>query len=146
MKIILLKDISGVGRKYDIKNVADGFARNVLLPRQQAEIATEATVKRMEKLKTDDVDRKAAHAEELLAQLMRAQEVAFEIARKANDEGHLFAGLKKEDVLKVIHDKGFTFGEEHVQVEKPIKTTGKHDIEVIVGTKKGILTLDVKAA
>ena len=146
MKVILLKDISGVGRKHEIKQVADGFARNKLFPGKLAEIATDAAVARILKAKGEQRSRALANEQGLIAQLMRAQEVTFECVCKANAEGHLFAGLKKDEVLKVIHGKGFTFTDAQLLIEKPIKTTGKHELEVVVGNKKGLLVLNVKPA
>ncbi len=145
MKVILLKDVPKVGHKYDVKTVADGFARHVLLPKGQAEYATPAALNRLEKLKGVHMERSVAHEEEMLAQLMRAQEVSFEITRKANKEGHLFAGLKKEDIVRLIHGKGFTFNEEQVILDKPIKNTGEYEFPVVVGSKQGICRLIVRA-
>ena len=146
MKIILLKDVPKVGRKYEIKNIADGFARNMLFPKGLAEVATPDAVRRIEKIKAADTSRVAAAEGELLAQLERLADVTFQIERKANTEGHLFAGLKQEEVLDVVHKKGFSFTANHLNLEKPIKTVGKREVEVAVGNKKGVLLLEVKAA
>ena len=146
MKVILLKDVPKVGRRYEIKNIADGFARNMLFPKGLAEVATPDAVKRIEKLKAADTSRHAAAESELHAQLARLADMEFQIARKANPEGHLFAGLKQEEILDALHKKGFSFGADHFDLEKPIKTVGKHEIEMTVGKKKGVMILEVKAA
>ena len=146
MKIILLKDVSGLDHKYDVKTVADGYGRNVLIPKGHAELATEATIKRLEKLKGEQHARVAASEAVLLKQLESLSHTSITLACKANEEGHLFASLKKEEIVKELQAKGFHFTEDHLEVEKPLKATGKHEIPVTVGSRKGTLTIEVTSA
>lgn len=146
MKVVLLKDVPGVGRKYDIKNVTDGFARNLLFPQGQAAVATEAAIKSLEKKKLNDQIRQAETEAALLKKLDELKGQVVHLLRKASAEGHLFAGLKKEELLAELYKQGFNFAESQIHLDKPIKTTGQHKLEVTVGSQKGTLVLDVKAA
>jgi large subunit ribosomal protein L9 len=145
MKVILLKDVSGVGRKHEVKQVADGFARNVLIPRGQAEIATDAALRHLEKLKGEANVREIAAESAIHASIDALAEQPLELMCKANAEGHLFAGIKKEEILKLLENKGFAFHSEHLQMEKPVKTVGVHEITVIVGKRSGLLRLSIRA-
>lgn len=145
MKVILLKDVSGFGRKYELKNVSDGYARNMLFPKGLAEIATDVSAKKYEKMAADEKGKREAQVSELEKQIKALGEKPIEIVEKANEEGHLFAGIKKELVTDLLRKNGVHVSEEHVQLEKPIKNVGKHNIEIKVGSKKMSVIVEVKA-
>ena len=69
MKIVLLKDIHGLGKKYDAVTVADGFALNNLIPKKQAEFSTDALIARYAKLKEAEGESRRVKEEEVLANL-----------------------------------------------------------------------------
>ncbi|MBI5138418.1 MAG: 50S ribosomal protein L9 [Candidatus Vogelbacteria bacterium] len=145
MKVILLKDVSGFGRKYELKNVSDGYARNMLFPKGLAEIATDATAKKYEKIVAEEKGKREAQTSELEKQIKELGEGSILITEKANDEGHLFAGLKKDVITELLRKNGVLLSPEQVELEKPIKTTGKHNIEIKVGSKKMSVVVEVKA-
>ena len=130
MQVILLKHISGVGNPGEIKNVADGYFRNFLLPRALAKPATPASVKEAERIK-EAAALKAARSREDFAKLLAAvQEETFAIARKANEEGHLFGSVTEKDIAEIVREKGYHVGEEHIRLESPLKTLGIHTIQL----------------
>lgn len=95
MKIILLKDIAKLGRKYDVKNVSDGYALNLLIPKGAAVAATPDALKRLE-AERSKIEGERKVQEELIAKnISGLQDVTLTIVGKANDKGHLFAGLHK---------------------------------------------------
>ena len=131
MKVILLQDVPKVGRKYEIKNVADGFARNVLLVQKKAVIATPAEVARIDKLKADQTQasaQKNAALEKLVADLNQSN---LTIKAKANDEGQLFAALPVSEIIKAIKDQGgVEVGEKDLEISQPIKKVGEHVLKI----------------
>lgn len=146
MQIILLKDVPKVGRKYDVKNVADGFATNMLLPRGLAQIATIETVKKIEQLKANDLTQKKVEEELLLKSLDQLKNTTITIRGKANEKGHLFAGITKEMLVKEIEKTSrIKISPEFINLEKPLKEIGEHKIVVNVGNKKGEFTLVVES-
>ncbi|OHB25728.1 MAG: 50S ribosomal protein L9 [Parcubacteria group bacterium RIFOXYD2_FULL_52_8] len=145
MQVILLKDVPGVGRKHDIKNVADGFARNRLFPGKLAEIATEGARTRVAELKAGASANQARREAELDAYLVLLKENILTLTAKANPEGHLFAGVKKDEILTLLHSKGYNFDADHLLMPKPLKTTGRHELSVLAGTKRGTVVLEIKA-
>ena len=141
MKIILLKDIHRVGRKYDVVTVADGYALNSLIPNKAAELATDAVVARHTKMKDIEEAGRSAREEALVAELGTLADKKFEITAKANEQGHLFASIHKDDISAVVG-----IGSEYIHLMHPIKEVGEHEIEVRVKdvVQKVVLTVHAK--
>ena len=133
MKIILLKDVAGVGRKYDIKTIADGFALNMLIPKGVAIAATPEAVKRVETEKAGMVAELQVQEELLHKSLESIDGKTIAISGKANEKGHLFAGLHKAEIIPAIErDLRISIPAEYIVLEKPIKEVGDHKIEIKV--------------
>jgi large subunit ribosomal protein L9 len=131
MKVILLKDVKGVGRKYDIKEVGDGHAVNFLIPRGFAETATPNAIKKMEMKKSTDTTMREVDAELAKANIAQLGEQAIEMTEKANEKGHLFAGVHTEEISKAVKKQiHLDILPEWIKLEKPIKTTGEYEINV----------------
>jgi large subunit ribosomal protein L9 len=146
MKVILLKDVAKIGRKYDVKNVADGYALNFLIPKGAAKVATSEALKKIEVLKTElDAERKVQ--EDLLSKnLHEIDGKEAKISVKANDKGHLFAALHATDIVTAVKESlGADIIAEFIVLDHPIKETGEHTIEVKVGEKSAKLKLVVEA-
>src|SRR3989338_9715865 len=110
MKIILLHDIAKVGKKYDIKNVSDGHALNLLIPKGLAITANDSAIKRVEKLKSKNTLHKKIQEDLLLMNLKAVEGTTLEISEKANEKGHLFAGVHKEEIIaRMKADKHIDF-------------------------------------
>ena len=145
MKVILNQDIPKVGKKYEVKNVADGHALNFLIPRGLVVAATVGALKKLEIVKTMVVVEKKVQEDLLLKNLESLNGVKIEIAEKTNDKGHLFAGLHKEQIIPVIKKQtGFDVLPEFLILDKPIKEIGEQTIEVKVQNKTAKFTLIVK--
>lgn len=136
-----------LGKKYDVKTVADGFAINSLIPRGLAEIATEKSMKRLELVKAQDVTEKKIREDLLLKNLNDLNTVVIEIKEKVNEKGHLFAGIHKPELIAEIKKQTrLDMDEEHIVLEKPIKEVGDHMIDVKVGDKSAQFKVTVSAA
>lgn len=147
MKVILNHDISKVGKKYEVKDVADGYALNFLIPKGLAETATPKAMKRLDGLKAVlTAERKVQ--EDLLAKNIKSIDgVRLEMEEKANDKGHLFAGLHTDQIVPALKKQtGIDVLPEFILLEKPIKEVGEHSIEVKVGDKSAKFTLVITAA
>jgi len=131
MKIILLKDVQKVGKKYDVKDVADGFALNSLIPRGLAKPATKDSIAKVEQLKANDLTSKKIQEDLLLKNLEVIRNLKIEIKEKANDKGHLFAGVTKERVFdELTKATRLTLNIDSIKLDKPLKETGEHKIAV----------------
>lgn len=136
MKVILQKDVSKLGRKFDIKEVSSGHAQNLLIPRGLAIIATPEAVKRMEKERTKSEGEKRVHADLLVKNIKDLDGVTLTIVGKANEKGHLFAGIHKETIVEELQKQtGLQIDPTFIQMEHPLKEVGEHTVEVNGGDK-----------
>lgn len=144
MKVILLKDVPKVGKKYEVKNVADGYALNLLIPRGLAEAATESAKKRMETMKATDEVEKKVQADLLAKNLHDLNGVVVEVSGKANEKGHLFASIHAESIAEeLLKQKHLSILPEFITLHRPIKEVGDHEIQVLVNDKKASFILKV---
>lgn len=147
MKIILLKDVQKVGKKFDVKDVADGFATNSLLPKGLAIIATTQAVKKIEEEKSKSVAEKAVQGELLAKSIETLKTLNLTITGKANEKGHLFAGITKEMIAEeIMKTARINIDPESIILEKPIKETGEHTIHVNAGNKKAEFAITIAAS
>lgn len=147
MKIILLKDVPGLGKRYEVKEVASGYARNFILPKGLGEPATEKATARVKEF-TDKALGESKIQEELLKKNFESLDgQKIHISEKANDKGHLFAGIHKEELGKLLKDNlHLEVPIEYIKLEKPIKEIGTFEIEISSGKSKATVTLVVDPA
>jgi large subunit ribosomal protein L9 len=130
MKIILMDDVPSLGRRGDVRDVSDGYARNYLLPQKLALHATTANMKNLEAIKA----RQDAAAAKLTA---RAQEQAraiealhFTQSRQASDEGRLFGSVGKADLAAFLSQHGIEVERRRITLDEPIKSLGEFSVPV----------------
>lgn len=140
MKIILLKDLHKVGKKYDVVNVADGYALNSLIPNRVAEVATDKVVEKYSKLKEVETAARILREEELVKELSSIADKEFVIEAKANEQGHLFASVHKEEVGAVLNIDPM-----YIHIDTPIKEVGTHVVTVKVKDVSKDVTIVVNA-
>ena len=146
MKVILLKHVPKTGNKYDIVEVSDGFALNSLFPRGLAERATPKGIKRVEDLKAGESAKIAVRESLLLQNLKDLSEVKITISGKANDKGHLFAGIHKDEIIHALKEqKQIDMDASHIVLDKPLKEVGEHKVDVKVQDKTSHFTVELKA-
>ena len=142
MKIILSQDVAGVGRKNEVKNVSDGYARNFLLPRKLAQIATPATVASAEKLKKQAEQENELQKDILGKNVQSLKGLKIQIKAKANEKGHLFSIINPDEISKSLKEQHrLDIPSKFIEIEKPVKELGKH----IVKAKHQEFILDVLA-
>jgi len=145
MKVILLKDVKKVGRKFEVKNVADGLAINKLIPMGMAIQATAGNLKSLEeKIKTGENN--SANIEESIRKATTSlKEGKIIITGKTNEKGHLFAGVHKAQILEEFQKvTSVELSEDSVNLDKPIKEVGEHKIKVSVGDKTFEFMVEIK--
>lgn len=137
MKVILLEDIKGIGNKYDVKDVSDGYARNFLLPKKMVKPATPQALKELEQLKAQ-MGKEDAEFKKHLSELARKISDSYlEFQLKTDEKGSVFGSITKEMILRAMREHGW-LGKERIDIslEHPIKEFGEH--KVSVDLKKGI--------
>jgi len=148
MKVLMRSDLDGVGKKGDLIDVADGYARNFLVPKGFAIQATKgiedqaASMRRSRDLK-DATDRGAA--EEVAKTLVPA---VITITAKASGEGKLFGSVTAADIVAVIEGRiDHTVDRHDVKLDEPIRSVGTHEVKVkLFHGVEPILTVEVVAA
>lgn len=128
MKVILLQDVENVGGKFEVKEVAAGFARNFLFPKGLAEPVTRAALKQLEA-------KKAAQALLAEADLKKTEEMItaldgqeIEIKAKISDDGKLYGAINSQKIAKVLEERGFEVKKNQIKLEEPIKEMGEYEI------------------
>jgi len=146
MKIILLKDSKKIGRKYEIKDVADGYALNSLIPLGIAVPATSSYLKLIEAKKKQDGLMKEEFKKAFEYGLTKLKNAKLHISGKVNDKGHLFAGIQKDRIIEEFKkETGVELSDDHFELEKPIKEVGEHTIEVKIEDQKYKFIVFVRA-
>ncbi len=146
MKIVMLKDVKGVGKKHDIKTVADGFALNSLIPQGKAEVATDKALARIALVKSQEETEKKIQADLLSKNIKSIHDAVVEVVVGANEKGHLFAGLHAAEIAPLVKSSTqIDVAPEFIVLDKPIKEVGEHKIDVKVQGKSATFTLVVKA-
>ena len=130
MQVILSQDVPKVGKKNEVKEVADVYARNFLIAKGLAKPATEAALKQLELIKAE-LARQAEEdlkIQENVVSQIDGQE--FEIISKADGTGKLYGSITPVKVAKILKDKGFDISKNNVKLAVPIKTIGEHEIDL----------------
>ena len=142
MKVILLKDVVKVGHKNEVKNVSDGYAMNFLIPNKLAEFATPKKIKNIEILKHQQKEEYNIQHDLLVKNLKTLNGARVEIEGKANEKGHLFKGIQKEEIVEELKRQDhIDLKPEFVELEHPIKEVGEFDITAKVGDTKATFKL-----
>ena len=138
MKVIFLGDVRNVGKKYEIKNVSDGYARNFLFPNKLAETATPEAIKKLESVKAahNKEDNEARAHLEALARKINETKIQFEL--KADKSGAVFGSVNKEMILKALREHKL-IGAERIDIDLkyPIKELG--EFSIAIDLKKGVV-------
>ena len=130
MKVILLQDIEKVGKKYDVKEIKDGYARNFLIPKNLAKIAN---AKNMKWLETQKQARAAVAEEDLKKVETRAsaidgQEIVISV--KVGDNGQLFESITSQKISEKIKELGTAVNANQIELDQPIKELGEFPIKI----------------
>lgn len=129
-KIILLEDVPALGRRGEVRDVADGYARNYLLPQKLALQATPSNLKNLDGIKARQDSHAAKHhaAAQALAQAIDA--LHFTVTRQASDEDRLFGSVGRNDVAAFIAQHGLEVERRRIALDEPIKTLGEFNVPI----------------
>lgn len=131
MKVILVKDVKNVGRQNEVVDVAEGYARNYLIPRGLAIEANAANLKQHEERKRREAAKQAreeAEARETAARLMQQPLV---IQVKAGEGGRLFGSVTSGDIAAAMEKQfGVKLDKRRIELDEPLKTVGAHKVVV----------------
>lgn len=134
MKVLLIKDLRGLGRKGEIKNVSDGYFKNYLFPNKIAVLATPEVERRVK----EEAEQRKSEKEALLKELKKdvsrlsGEELVFHV--KTDDKGSIFGSVTEAEIKKALTERGYKHFE--IELAKPIRVLG--EFEIVVRFEEGI--------
>ncbi len=131
MKVILLQDVAGTGKKNDIVNVSPGYARNYLLPRKWAMEATPAAVREVERRNEQDRQKEQERLQEAedIARALKGKVVV--LKAKCGEKGRLYGSITSQEIAEALHQQhGVELDRRKLEVGETIRTLGEYDIQV----------------
>ncbi|MBI2160571.1 MAG: 50S ribosomal protein L9 [Candidatus Rokubacteria bacterium] len=130
MKVILLDDVTKVGRRGEVRDVSDGYARNFLIPKKLALSATAGNLKNLEHIKTQQEAKAGRIKEDAEALRARIEALVYEQRRQASEEGKLFGSVTSQDIVDFLAGQGVKVERRRVLLDEPIKTLGDTSVTV----------------
>lgn len=130
MKVILLDDVAKVGRRGEVRDVSDGYARNFLIPKKLALGATAGNLKNLQHIKTQQdakASRVKADAESLRE---RIEALTYEERRQASEEGKLFGSVTAQDLVDFLEQHRIKIERRRVVLDEPIKALGESAVPI----------------
>lgn len=130
MRVILLQDIENLGKKYDIKEVADGYARNFLFPKSLAKEATKEVLKWLEAQKGIETKKAEEDLKKIqeFASAIDDQEVIISV--KIGEEGQLFESVTSQKISEKLKELGFDIKKSQIDLIEPIKELGEFPAKI----------------
>ena len=130
MEVILREHVENVGRRGEIVKVADGYARNYLLPRKLALLATDGNKQRIERERAKFEAREADEKKTAEAMAARMADVALEVARRVGESDVLYGSVTSSDIAEALAAKGFDLDRRKIHLQEPLKRLGEFNVPV----------------
>lgn len=146
MQIILLKDVSGVGQRGQVKTVADGFALNSLIPQKKAMLASPAALKDLEKKNAENRAHREAQEKAWDAIFEKMKSFTLMLRANAAPSGHLYKKIGSEEIAKLLKEQGVDVPDEAIHSKMAIKQTGVWPVEIKLGEKSATINVEIIAA
>jgi len=144
MRIVLIKTDPKLGQIGDVKEVADGYARNYLFPNKIAKLATEGEIAKAQAMrKKQEIKKKKVKIDQTgLAEKLTGYKL--EITSKADENGTFFAGITADKIAEKLTEAGFTVKSKQIKLDEPIKKVGNYNININID-KARVTQIDLEA-
>jgi large subunit ribosomal protein L9 len=131
MKVILLENIEGVGKKGEMKEVKDGFGRNFLIPRHLAMLGTQGNIKGIQARAKKLIDQKERVLKTAEVTKQKLEAALLTIKHRAGQDGKLFGSVTSKELVEAIkHELGLEFDRKSIRLDEPIKMTGAYTVDI----------------
>ena len=130
MRIVLRETVEKLGRRGEVLKVADGFARNYLLPKKLAFEATEANLKRIEQERKVREVQETRDRQEAQSLSERISQLSLTAVRKVGENEALYGSVTNADVAEMLEKEGFSVDKRKILLDEPIKALGIYDVTV----------------
>lgn len=146
MKVILTKDVKGVGRAHEQVTLSDGYALNYLIPKKLAVSATSSAVSQAELYRKQSTDRSALDAALVAQNIASLADAHIVVKAKANEKGHLYDAVGESEIVAAAREQArIELPEGAIKLEKSIKELGTFDVPVAVGEVFGKFSITIEA-
>jgi large subunit ribosomal protein L9 len=130
MKVILLDDVAAVGRRGDVRDVSDGYARNFLIPKKLALSASAGNLKNLEHIKNQQEAKAERIKGDAQGLQQRIEALTYEERRQASEEGKLFGSVTSQDIVDFLAAHGVKIERRRIHLDEPIKTLGETTVAI----------------
>jgi large subunit ribosomal protein L9 len=144
MKVIFLQDVKGQGKKGEIKEVSEGYARNFLLPKGVVQLATEGAKKTLNQQAASVQKKKDNEKKEAQELAVRLNELKIVIKAKAGEGGRLFGAITSKQIAEALEQQGIVVDKRKIELDDPIRVLGVTKVAVkLYPDVKGTLSVQV---
>jgi large subunit ribosomal protein L9 len=144
MKVIFLQDVKGQGKKGEIKEVSEGYARNFLLPKGVVQLATDGVKKSLDLQAASAQKKKDQEKEQFKALAAKLSEMTVVIKAKAGDGGRLFGAITSKQIAEALEVQKITIDKRKIELDDPIRVLGVTKVTVkLYPDVKGTLNVQV---
>ncbi len=130
IQLILREDVSNLGEAGDLISVKAGYARNYLIPKGMANLATKGNVSEIEHHKRVVAERVAKLHKDGINERDQLQAVVLTIEMQAGEEGKLFGSVKSTNIAELLSEKGYSIDRRKIELDHPIKELGEHKVKI----------------
>ncbi len=130
MKVILLQDIKNIGKKYEVKEVKDGYARNFLIPKGLVKPANKPAMKWLKIQKEIEAQKAEKELKSIQSLASQLDGLEITIPVKVGEEKQLFESIDVQKILKALKEKGFKVKKEQIKLEESIKELGEYPVKI----------------
>jgi large subunit ribosomal protein L9 len=125
MKVILLDDVAKVGRRGEVRDVSDGYARNFLIPKKLALSASAGNLKNLDHIKKQQESKAERIKGDARGLQQRIEALTYEERRQASEEGKLFGSVTSQHIADFLDKQGVKLERRRIHLDEPIKTLGE---------------------
>lgn len=147
MKVLLLQDVKGLGKKGEICEVKDGYGKNFLIAKKMADFATNEVINRYKAEQKRAAEQAAENQALMEMAAKKIEAITLKIQQKVGANGSLYGAITKEDIAKELAQKHrLEIDKKTIELKNPIKSTGMNEVEVKLGHGiHAVLKIDVEA-
>jgi large subunit ribosomal protein L9 len=128
--VLLIEDVTSVGKQGDIVRVKPGYARNYLLPQGLATVATEHNKRMVDRHRLRIAELQAQRVKDLRSHADAVSKYSVTLEANANKEGHLYGSIVANDISKALKSAGYRVDPDHIKLDGPLKETGMYTVRV----------------
>ncbi len=132
MKILLIEDVKGLGKAGEIKNAKDGYARNYLIPKGFAKLATDEVIKEWQEEQKRKEEKLKKELEKLNELKEKIENITLTLKHKLGANGQLYGAITNKEVAEHLKQKGIEIDKKHIEM-KQIKSVGEYVVDVKLG-------------